>query len=941
METDNSRSEDSLPIPSGSQASRGAVQPWHSQPPEAVARSLGTNLSRGLSVLEAKRRLLHYGRNALRQAKTRSRLAIFLSQFTNLPMVLLLVAIAVAFGVGRHLEAIAIFAVVLMTAALGYVIEHKAERSVQALRRLSAPTARVIRGGRVRQIPADELVPGDLMAVEAGDRVPADARLIEANDLLVDEASLTGESFGVTKDDSARLDPDTPLAERPTMLYMGTIALEGNGQALVTATGMATEMGHISRLLEETDEQRTPLERRLAYVGRQLIWAVLAFCTVYVLVGFWRGEELGQMAVAGLVLAIAAVPEGLPAVAAITLALGMQRMARRAAIMRRLPAVETLGSVTVIATDKTGTLTKGEMAVRETWLARDKAARPAFEEYHQRSESGSVEDNDLRLLLTAAALCNDAVLQRLEQGEGWETFGDPTEAALLVAARKAGLDPNALAAEYRRVDEQPFDPTDKYMVTVHETPGGGRIAFVKGAPDAVLARCVSQQQHGAIEPLDDEGRRQVVAVNDAMAGRALRVLALAFRELTPAVPVGEGARDLVLLGLVGMMDPPRPEAREAIARCKTAGIRVVMITGDQRRTAEAIAAELSLTSGGGLTVEGRELQRMTGDQLAEAVQGAAVFARVSPEHKLMIVEGLQKQGHIVAMTGDGVNDAPALKKADIGIAMGRKGSDVAKESADMVLADDNFATIVAAVEEGRTIFANIRKFIHYLFSCNLSEVLTMFVAVLAGLPFPLLPLQLLWMNLTTDTFPALALAAEPAEPATMRRPPRDPKEGIMPRSLQLTIARQAVVLAAVTLLAFLWALHTYGDQPQAETIAFATLSLAQIWHALNARSRRHSIFQVGLLTNRPMVGAIVLTVVLLGISIYFPPLAHVLELAPLGFRDWLVVVPLSVAPVIVVEIAKRVGARGPKPTTHTRLGPRLSPMKRGTQHNVPDPRSRG
>jgi len=915
MDDISSPQEVPLSAPPGSKETRGAVSSPHSQPADHVARTLGTRLNRGLNPLEAKRRLLRYGQNVLRDARTRSRLSIFLSQLTNLPVALLLVAAAVAFGVGRHLEAVAIFAVVLMTAVLGFVIEHRAEKSMQALQRLGAPTARVVRGGRLRDIPAADLVAGDLIDIAAGDRVPADARVLETNSLLVDESSLTGESLGVEKDESAHLDPQTPLAERVTMVYMGTMALQGRGRAVVTATGMATEMGRISQLLEEIVEPPTPLERRLAHLGRQLVVVVLALCTVYILVGLLRGEDVGRMVVAGLVLAIAAVPEGLPAVAVITLALGVHRMARRHALIRRLPAVETLGSVTVIATDKTGTLTEGKMAARQIWLARGDTARASTKGYRlvRRQGSGEIDepadahDDDLRALLTVGALCNDAVLQPPEQGEELQAVGDPTEVALLLAAREAGLDHTVLATQFARVDEQPFDPTSKYMVTLHDGPDG-KVAFVKGAPEAVLPRCATRQRRGRTELLDETGRAHALAVNGAIAGRGLRILALAYRTLRPAATVEEGAHDLVFLGLVGISDPPRPEAKAAIARCKEAGIRVVMITGDQRLTAEAIASELSLTSGGGIALEGADLQRMTADHLSEAIRRVAVFARVSPEHKLTIVEALRREGHIVAMTGDGVNDAPALKKADIGIAMGRNGTDVAKEIADMVLTDDNFATIVAAVEEGRTIFANIRKFIRYLFASNVSEVLVMFVAVLAGLPFPLLPLQLLWMNLTINTFPALALAAEPAEPHAMRRPPRDPKEGIMPRSLQRVIAGHAVLLAAPALAAFLWALNTYGDQPQAETVAFATLSMAQIWHALNARSERHSIFRIGLLTNRPMVGAIAFVIGLLGVGIYFPPLARVLELEPLALQDWLVIAPLSFVPVLVVEVAKRVGA---------------------------------
>jgi Ca2+-transporting ATPase len=829
---------------------------------------------------------------------------------------MLLAATIIAYAVGRPLEAAALLAVILMTAALGYFTEAKAELSMDALRNLVTPLARVIRAGKSREISAAELVPGELIELEAGDRVPADARIVEAADLLVDESPLTGESHGVTKDDAAVLPEDTPLAERRNMLYLGTALLGGRAEAVIVATGMRTEMGRISELIEAAGGETTPLERRLAHLGRWLIVVVLALAAIYIGAGTLRGEDVGKMLVTGIVLAIAAVPEGLPTVATITLAIGMHRMARRSAILRRLPAVEALGSTTVICTDKTGTLTRNEMTVREIWVdgglfrvsGEGYTPQGEFDRNGQRVEAG--QQGGLALLLRIGALCNDAALQReAPDGQsGWTVIGDPTEAALLVAALKAGKGKEALEEQFPRLAEIPFEAQAKRMTTVHRTPDGKIVAYVKGAPEAILSASSRIFKGGEARPITEADRQCLLHMNAEMASRALRVLAMGCRELPDdwdETRLAETEEKLTVVGLVGMIDPPRREAKVAIRKCKEAGIRVVMITGDQRPTAEAIARELELNSDGLLTVEGRELSRIDAVRLSEIAQRAVVFARVSPEHKLDLVRALRDAGHIVAMTGDGVNDAPALKMADIGIAMGRGGTDVARETADMVLTDDNFATIVAAVEEGRLIYANIKKFIQFLFSCNLSEVLTMFIAMVAGLPFPLLPLQLLWMNLTTDTFPALALAAEPVEPDAMKKAPRKPHEPILPLYLQGIIGGQALLMTIATLIAFVWAINTYGPEGvQTETIAFATLSMAQIFHAINCRSEARSVFHIGLFTNRWLPGAMALTIGLLLFSIYVPFMQQVLELHPLNLTDWRIVLACAALPVVVVETVK-------------------------------------
>jgi len=888
---------------------------------EEVLRRLGTHAKRGLPRGEGRRRLARYGRNVLEEIPARSHWHILVDQFKNLPVLLLFVATVVAYAIGRHLEASALLVVIVMTAAFGYATEAKAEQSMHALRKLTVPLARVIRAGKPREIPATDLVPGDLIEIDAGDRVPADARIVEAADLLVDESPLTGESQGAWKDETAVPPQDAPLGDRTNMLYMGTTILEGRAEAIVVATGTKTEMGRISELIEAAGGELTPLERRLAQLGRWLILAVLLFSAIYISMGLLRGEEVSRMLITGLVLAIAAVPEGLPAVATITLAIGMHRMARRYAIVRRLPAVEALGSTTVICTDKTGTLTKNEMTVREIWIP-DQLFRVTGEGYAPQGEFrldgqkvDSQHEERLTGLLRMSALCNDAAIQR-ETPDGepcWNVIGDPTEVALLVASFKAGMIKEALEEQYPRIAEIPFDPKAKRMVTVHRTPQGKTVAYVKGAPEAVVPLSSHLVTEGDVSPLTDADRQQIMRRNAEMASRSLRVLAIAYRELPEGwteAQLAEAEGALTFVGLVGMMDPPRAEVKEAIRKCKEAGIRVVMITGDQRQTAEAIAGELELSSNGLVSVDGRELARLDAAHLREVADKAVVFARVSPEHKLDIVRALRDGGHIVAMTGDGVNDAPALKKADIGIAMGRAGTDVARETADMILTDDNFATIVAAVEEGRVIYANIKKFIQYLFSCNLSEVLTMFIAVVAGLPFPLLPLQLLWMNLTTDTFPALALSAEPAEPDAMKKAPRKPKEPILPLSLQGIIGGQALLMTTATLIAFLWGIHTYGPEGgPAETIAFATLSMAQIFHAFNCRSEARSLFHVGFFSNRWLLAAIALTIGLLLLSFYAPFMQRVLDTRPLGSTDWQVVLGCATIPVVVVEIVKAVLAR--------------------------------
>ncbi len=802
------------------EATTDAAPAWHTLTVAQVAEKLAADPLRGLDEDEVSRRRERFGANRLAESQGRSAWSILLAQFRSLVVGLLVAAALIALAMNEWLEAGAIVIVIALNSLIGFATEWRADQALAALRRQVVPEAEVIRGGRERQIPAAELVPGDVVLLAAGQRVPADGRVLEALRLQIDEAALTGESHAVSKQVAPVGDAGTPLGDRLDVAYMGTVVTDGRGRLLVTATGHRTEMGRIGTLIEEAGKQETPLEIKLEQLGRTLVYLVLGLCAVIVVAGLLRGIAPLRMLEVGISLAIAAVPEGLPAVATMTLALGMQRMARMRALVRRLPAVETLGSTTVICTDKTGTLTRNEMTVTTYVLGsrRLEVGGVGYEPSGEFREDGRRIDPQSDALLSRAlrigALCNDARMERAEEGDA--AIGDPTEAALIVAAEKAGIDLKRLRREFERVHEIPFESERMRMVTVHRTPEGRQVALVKGSPGAVLKLCNAKLADGRVEPLDEAGREEQLEFNRQLADQALRVLALAERQLPEAFDEADLERDLTYVGLVGMIDPLREEAREAIATCRGAGIRSIMITGDQVGTAAEIARQLGLDrdpKGRAMkTVHARELDGLDDEGWGRVAEDAAVFARVSPEHKLRIVEALQRRGEVVAMTGDGVNDAPALKKADIGVAMGIKGTEVAKETADMIVTDDNFASIVRAVEQGRIIYANIIKFIHYLFSCNFAEVITVFTAIVTGLPLPLLPLQILWLNMITDVFPALALALEPSAPGIMRRPPRDPDERLLrPRFLGL-IAWQGLMIAVLTLLVFLVGLRWYGSE---------------------------------------------------------------------------------------------------------------------------------
>jgi len=895
---------------------------WHLLPISDAVSRLQADVERGLSQAEATRRLAQYGPNSLSQARARSALSIFLSQFRSLIVVLLVAATVIAFAMGDTLEAAAILIVIVLNAGIGFFTEWKAEEALSALQQQSVRVAHVIRDGAESEIPAAQLVPGDVIVLAAGARVPADGRIIESARLQIEEAALTGESLAVTKSSEELKEKEAPLGDRLNMAFLGTTITDGRGRLLVTATGAQTEMGKIGILIDEATTRATPLEQKLSRLGRLLILVVLALCTIIVLAGWLRGVTgIWHMLEIGLSLAIAAVPEGLPAVTTMTLALGMQRMARTKALVRRLPAVETLGSVTVICTDKTGTLTKNEMTACVYALdqRRIDVTGAGYEPEGKFQEGGNLvdprADEHLSLAVRIGALCNDAKIERTD-GQG-TVLGDPTEAALIVAGEKGGMNPTSLAADFPRLGEIPFDSTSKRMVTVHRTPQGRTIAFLKGSPGTLLAACKAHLRTIGVMPLTPDDRRYWEETNQNMAGEALRVLGLAYRDLPEVYTEADLVQDLIFVGLVGMSDPLREEAKTAIATCREAGIRTVMITGDQQATAAEIARQLGIDrdlDGRALrAVHGRELTDLDAEGWKLIVADAAVFARVSPEHKLQIVEALQQQGHIVAMTGDGVNDAPALKKADIGIAMGIKGTAVAKENADMVITDDNFASIVGAVEQGRIIYGNILRFLHYLLSCNLSEILTVFLALMIGWPLPLVALQILWLNLITDIFPAFALALEPSAPDVMKLAPRDPKQSLLTPSFVGLVAWQGLLLAGVTLLAFAVGLRWYGDEGdglrRATTMAFMTLSLTQVFHAFDARSQKRSMFTKRLFTNGWLWAAVGLCIVLQFAAVYVPLLQKVLQTVPPTITEWGVIVGCSLLPVFVVEIVKLVAIK--------------------------------
>ncbi len=902
---------------------------WHTLDLDEILAAQETSAS-GLTSEQAAARLAQYGPNEIESAAKVSKLKILWAQIKNPLVFVLLAAAAVSLLAGKTADTIVIAAVIVVNSLIGFFQEYRAEEALEALKSQAAPEAEVIRDcpdvGRCLElrIPAAQIVPGDLILLEAGDKVPADARLIEAINLEVEEAMLTGESLPVRKT-AAPLEGDLTVAERTNLVYSVSIVTNGRGRAVVYATGAQTEMGKIATLIRQTEKAVSPLQKQTFDLGKRLGLLALGVAALVVVLGLIRGLLLQEVFLFSLALAVSAIPEGLPAVMSITLAVGVNRMARRNAIIRRLQAVDTLGAATVICTDKTGTLTTNQMTVRQIWVSRETihVTGEGFVPEGRFERDGQPIDPaahaDLLLALRVGVLCNDAhlVLHRHDHSSVWEIRGDPTEGALVVAAAKAGYEREALEAEYHRIDELPFSSKTKFMATFHRGQDGRVWVLAKGAPETILERCPRVHIDGSPQPLTDQARTSILAENQRMAGQALRVLGLAYQIIAPdeveafkeALEYGHQA-DLVFVGLQGMMDPPRAEVPEAVARCKSAGIRVIMSTGDHQITGEAIARQVGILDGAEGVLTGADVEQMSDAGLDEAVERTAVFARVTPEHKYRIVEALRRRGHVVAMTGDGVNDAPALQAAEIGVAMGITGTDVTKETAEMVLTDDNFTSIVNAVEEGRVVFQNVRKVVKFLLATNVGEIVTLLGALLF-LPFKgliITPVQILWVNLVTDGLLDITLALEPKEGDVMKQPPRKPNERIINREILRNILYVAMFMAAGTLWMFSQSFRN-GDLVRSQTLTFTTLAMFQVFNSLNCRSRDKSVFQLGLFTNRYLLGAIVLSILLQLAAEHVPFMQAALGTVPLTWQDWGLIVLVSSSIFFADEMRKLVQRR--------------------------------
>ena len=866
---------------------------YHDMPAAEVCAQLGSDPKAGLTDEEARRRLAEHGYNEFTKKKPKSLAVKFLEQFKSF-MIVVLLAAAVISGIVGYIEgegftdAIIILAIVVLNAVIGVAQEVKAEKSLEALEKLSAPFSKVVRGGQVVAVPSREIVCGDVVVIETGDLVPADMRLTDAVNLKIQEASLTGESLPEDKD-TEPVSADTPLGDRTGMAYSSTLVSFGRGSGVVVATGMSTEVGKIAGMIQSAPEMKTPLQKKINQLGKYLGLGALGICILIFIIGVFDGRDIMEMFMTAVSLAAAAIPEGLPAVSTIVLAIGVQRLARKNAIVRHLPSVETLGSTSVICSDKTGTLTQNRMTIVKVY-ADGKLV----------DVSDSL-DRGVQMLMRAAILANDG---KLSSKDGtWETTGDPTETAFIDLGLKLGLNKNELDSEFGRVAEVPFDSDRKMMSTVNHT-GDGLTVYVKGGLDELLARSTHILVDGREEKLTDAAKKEIAQANTAMAESALRVLGGAYRKIDklPAEATSEALeRDLVFIGMAGIIDPPREEGRAAVEKCRAAGIKPVMITGDHLVTASAIARALDIMKEGDMAMTGTELAAVPEERLADEIGNISVYARVSPEHKVRIVKVFQKKGYVVAMTGDGVNDAPALKLADIGVAMGITGTDVSKEAADVVLTDDNFATIVTAVEEGRRIYDNILKAIQFMLSTNIGEVLVIFVAILAGWPAPLLPIQILWINLVTDSLPALALSVDPADPDVMRRKPVPANKSMLGGSFLTRILFQGVMIGGLTLTAFLIGMQTSVEV--AQTMTFAVLAFTQITHSFNVRSERHSAFRT-MFNNRMLLGALAIVMIMMLAVIEIPHLHDIFHLAPLSQGHWWWIIGLSLAPLPIIEIVK-------------------------------------
>ncbi len=868
--------------------------PW-SLEKETVLEKLNSDAQQGLSESEVTRRLQDYGPNVLRRHEERSLLSILWDQFKSIIIALLVAAALFAFWLGEIIDGSAIVVVILLNTLIGFVTELRAVRSMEALFKLGEVKTRVLRGGNVQEIDAQKLVPGDIVLVEGGDIITADMRIVDSSKLQADESALTGESLPVTKKNKA-VAADTVLAERSSMLYKGTAVTRGAGEAVVVATGLQTELGHISSLVEEAEDEQTPLQERLDTLGYRLIGVTLVIAVFVIGSGIVAGKKMYLMIETGIALAVAAIPEGLPIVATIALAKGVRIMGKKNALINRLSSVETLGSTGVICTDKTGTLTENKMTVTQIYLPDREPVKPEKDLDSGDEQHDSKLDADIRLALETGTLCNNATLNTKED----DGTGDPMEIALLQVARKGGVDIAELSHRYPEEREEAFDPEVKMMATWNQQEKGFKVS-VKGAPGAVLEACSTVMMDGNTMALDEEQRQHWQKVNEDLAAQGLRIIGLAVKEVEEVD--GNPYQDLSWVGLVALADPPRTDIKPVIEQCYQAGIRVVMVTGDQVATAKYIAESIGLQNAD-LVIHGNELVTDTDKSNSELLK-AAVFARISPQQKLDLIGLFQGQGQIVAMTGDGVNDAPALKKADIGIAMGQRGTQVAREAADMVLTDDAFSSIVTAIEQGRVIFGNIRRFIYYLMSCNVSEVMVVGLASLLGTPLPILPLQILFLNLVTDVFPALALGVGEGEEGIMQHPPRDPDNPILGKKQWLGIAFYGFIITLSVLGALFIALH-YLELParEAVTISFVTLAMAQLWHVFNMIGPNANLFDNTITRNPYIWGALVLCLGLLGVALYVPAIASVLEVSAPHLYGWITVLGMSLIPFVVGRLRK-------------------------------------
>lgn len=878
---------------------------WFTLKSEQILKELQVNPLHGLSSEEAAKRLVKYGENKLAAKKGKTLIQLFLSQLNDVMIYILLVASVISLLLGEASDAIIIAVVILINAVVGIIQEAKAEKALDALKKLSTPKAVIKRDGELKEIASEELVPGDIVVIDAGRYIPCDLRLIESANLKIEESALTGESVPVEKDaDLTLVEADTPLGDQRNMVFMSTLATYGRGIGISVGTGMNTEIGKIAKMLEEDVSEQTPLQKKLAELGKILGFAALGICAVMFVVGIIQKRDLFEMFLTSISLAVAAIPEGLPAIVTIVLAIGVQRMIKENAIVRKLPAVETLGSVNIVCSDKTGTLTQNKMTVTKFY------ADNAFGNL----SSLNIDEPEHKLLLECLILCNDA-----SYSEESKT-GDPTEIALLEAGVQYNIFSEELKNEHPRINEIPFDSDRKLMTTVNKY-GGQHYVFTKGAIDNLLKICSYAYINGETVKLTDITKERIMDVSNTMSNDALRVLGAAYKKLSsPHTAIDALEQDLIFIGLVGMIDPPRLEVKDSIELCKKSGIKTIMITGDHKNTAYAIAKELGIASNTSETISGVELDRLSQEQLNERIDNLRVFARVSPEHKVKIVKAFKSKGNIVSMTGDGVNDAPSLKQADIGVAMGITGTDVAKGASDMILTDDNFKTIVSAIEEGRNIYNNIKKSIIFLLSCNTGEIIALFFAILLGWAAPLKPIHILWVNLITDTLPALSLGIDPGDPNVMEEKPRNPKHSLFSQGAGINLILNGLLIGFLTLAAFVIGARVFSGTTDlfplfpenissealthAQTMAFVVLSVSQLIHSLNMRHPHKSIFQIGLFTNKYLIGSIILGIFLQDIVITVPFLASVFRVYDLNIRDWVFVAILSTMPLILNELVK-------------------------------------